>query len=138
MWELAVIGCLILFITGIAMRKHRRSEFNSFSSGEAVDTDELARKIGQEVGKEFRAALKELRDDLAKLEISSGSRAYRNRDGNLYVEDVSIDESIIPTNLKVDVETTNLDGATKEQKTVDKGLGKSKSKLAELRGKKEK
>lgn len=132
MWELVVLGCLILFITGIAMRKHR-SEFNSFSSGLTVDTDELAEKVRREVGKEFRAALKELRDDLAKLEIGNSRCAIHHSNRVIPLADIEIDESIIPVNLKVEVESTNIDSATREQKVVDKGLEKSKSKLAALR-----
>jgi len=139
MWELAAVGCLLLFIAGVAMRKTRKpSEFATFGGGDrsSVNTDELARKIAKEMGKEFRTVMQEFRDDLRTITIG---RVGRNTSiGGAGMAPVEIDESVIPTNLKMNVEATNLDGATKEQKVVDKGLGKSKSKLAALRKKKEK
>ena len=44
--------------------------------------------------------------------------------------EIRMDESIIPPNVDLSVEATNLDGATTEKKVVDKDLDKSKSKLA--------
>lgn len=131
MWELIALGCLILFVTGIAMRKTKRqvSEFATFSNGNTVDTDELARKIGIEVGKEFRAALEEFRDALQNITINTSNPHVQIGSASA----VEMDESIIPANLKVDILATNLDGATREEKVIDKQLQKSKSKLAAIK-----
>lgn len=134
MWELAVVGCLVLFIAGLAMRKTKIiSEFASFSSRNTVSEDELASKIAKQVSEEIGSILKELKNDLKALTVNTTSSPVRPSSDNLHVESIKIDESIIPTNLTVDVESINLDTATKEEKVIDKGLEKSKSKLAALR-----
>ncbi len=138
MWELAVLGCLILFIAGVAMRKNKRSEFMSYSSGDTVDTDKLAQTIVAAVGKEFRDALKEFKEDLKTLTTGTSNSSVCSSGGSLHAESVEIDDSIIPTDLTINVESTNFEGATKEEKVIDKGLGKSKSKLVALRKQQEK
>jgi len=130
-WDLIVVGILILVISGIAgwnMRKTRNG-FTSYSN--PINTDELADKIGKAVARELKPLLE-------NLKVSSGYDPRLPDDYTSAVDfGVKMDESIIPTNLKIDVEATNLETATREEKVIDKDLEKSKSRLANLRKKKE-
>ena len=135
-WELIVIGCLILLISGIAtwgMRKTRKTEM--LGSGVPLDTSDLAKKIAKANAAEIRQLMDEFLKELKKIQPVVSSR--RGSSGS-YIPPVSMDESIIPIDMTVEVESTNLDNATTEEKVVDKGLGKSKSKLAGLFKKKTK
>lgn len=132
-WEIIVIGCLVLVIFGIAvwaMRK-TKSEFNSFG-GTPVNTDDLARKIAKATGAEIRLVFKEFIEELKKLPLTAGTHQRTRLNVDETWGSVDMDESIIPIDIEVDVESTNLEGAAAEQKVVDKNLGKSKSKLAGL------
>lgn len=113
-----------------AMRKGGKSELNVFGNPTSIDSDELAHKIAQGVGTEMRLVFKEFLDELkkTKLELPTKGRVYDDQTGS----EIRMDESIIPIDIAVDIETTNLDGAATEQKVVDKELSKSKSKLAGL------
>lgn len=137
-WELVVIGCLTLLISGIAawtMRKTKKIEF--LGPSVPIDTDSLAQAIAKANAEEIRQLMGEFLKELKKIQPVMFSGSTR-KSGDSYTPPVSMDESIIPIDITVDIESTNLDNATKEEKVVDKGLGKSKSKLAGLFKKKTK
>lgn len=128
MWELAVVGCLLLFITWIAMQKTKKfNEFSTYQSAgrqQLIDTDELAQKIAREIIKELRAILQEQ----SLTTKSTQSPTHR----------IAIDESVIPTSLTLEVEASGMEAVVKEEKVIDKGIEKSKSKLASVLKRKEK
>ena len=116
-----------------AMRKGGKSELNVFGNPTKIDSDELAQKIAKAAGAEMRLVLKEFLDELKKIPLAAGSREGRVRlNADETWGSVDMDESIIPIDIEVDVKATNLEGATAEEKVVDKDLRKSKSRLAGL------
>jgi len=136
-WELILIGVVIIITTSvalIAMRRTRKTtEFATFGHSDvAVNTDELANKIAKAIGVELREILKEMPQSTVRYSNKGG----RYNLGMADSEAIEMDESIIPTKMNIDVEATNLEGAAKEEKVIDKDLGKSKSKLAGLLKKK--
>lgn len=138
-WEILLLGGLILVITTvafIAMRKTRPSEFATFGGGQSVNADELAAKIAKAMGAELREILKEFKTELARLPRGSSPGAYIVDD--IAAPNISMDESIIPTTVKTDADTKNLENMAKKEAVVDKDLGKSKSKLADLLKRKKK
>lgn len=109
------------------MKINKSSEFNVVSKG-SFDSDDLAKKIGREIGIEFRKALDQFKEDLKELSfVNSNVYTSKKKSNN---ETISMDESIIPTSESVVASGTNISNAGKEEKTVDKNLSKSKSKLA--------
>jgi hypothetical protein len=130
-WELVVIGTLVLLIGGIAGWAMRRgkSELHSFSANVStnIDSDELAQKIAKATGAELRLVLREFLNELKKTKVFVPQGvAYEGQERS----DISIDESIIPIDVQIDVESTNLESAATEEKVVDTDLEKSKSRLA--------
>ena len=121
-WELLAIGAIVVIMTvvaEVAMRKYKSKPTASLS----VDTDELAEKIAKAMGKELREILKDM---------PRGVGYGRARPGSSDDFEISMDESVIPVNMEVNVEATNLKNATQQQQVKDKGLSASKSKLANL------
>ena len=100
------------------MRKDSKSELNV-----------LAQEIAEAAGIEIRQILKEFLEELKEVPLVKQSSQGKTK---LSINEVSMDESIIPIDIAIDVESTNLESAVIKQKVVDKDLGKSKSKLAGL------
>lgn len=94
-----------------------------------IDIEDLvlrvAKAVAIEVGKEMREALKE-------TTIRAGYGPY----DSVNPAAIQIDESVIPMDLQTNVQATNLERMTKEETAVDKDLKKSKSKLANILGRK--
>ena len=135
--DLLLIGGLILVIFGIAvwsMRKNKKTELNLLgdhtTNNTNVDTTALAKKIAKANAAEMRKIMQEFLEELKKVQIvTTGSTKKQS-----LVDDfeITMDESVIPIDMNVEVQATNLENATTEKKVVDKDLSKSKSKLAGL------
>jgi hypothetical protein len=134
-WEILALAGAILVIAGvavIAMRK-TRSEFTTFGPSRTnppVDVQALAQAIAKAVGVELREILKELPP--ATLPRGQRYPAGYIPGGITELDNIEMDESIIPMKIETKVQATNLDKLGKEEKKVDKGLDESKSKLAGL------
>lgn len=98
--------------------------------------DTLAQAIAKAVGQEMREVLNEFKEELKSLPRQTVyNRAPGQRAGP---DEITMDESVIPTNVAVAVEATNLEKAAAEEKVVDKSLSESKSKLAGILGRRKK
>jgi len=95
-----------------------------------IDIEDLvlrvAKAVATEVGKEMREALKEM----------PASVIHHTRAVTASESGIKIDESVIPMDLQTNVQATNLERMTKKETAVDKDLKKSKSKLANILGRK--
>jgi hypothetical protein len=134
-WEIFIVGCLVLTISGIAvwaMRK-TRSEFNSLNGTSNLDVDELAKKVAEANKVIFREVLEEFIEKFRASIPDIQLPIVPKRKPTDYVEPVAyidIDESIIPIDIHVDVESVNVREAAVEEKVVDTDIDRAKSRLA--------
>jgi hypothetical protein len=138
-WEILLLGGLILTIATIAfiaMRKIKATEFSSFKNGSSIDQDELTQKIVQAISTEMHTIFLELKEELKKISIPQQPIYGYSDDATKTTDNISMDESIIPTTIIAKTDLSNLENMAKENKQVDKDLEKSKSKLANLMEKK--
>ena len=108
------------------MRKTKASELASFGASKTsppLDIQALATAIAQAMGTELREILKE---------IPAGAILRHKQVGAISETIIQIDDSIIPMKVESNIQEVNLENLGKKEKKVDKGLDKSKSKLAGL------
>ena len=100
------------------MRKTKTDKQNL----QIIDSDQITKKIVEAVSVEIRELLKNVIG-----ETQQSKRYTPNvQQGR---SQISMDESIIPTSVDIEVEGANLETATTEKKIIDTDLRKSKSKL---------
>lgn len=95
-------------------RKTKRSNITIIQQQQEINLEDLATKVARAVAKEI----------LESLAITGRQPLTR--------EEIQMDESVIPIAIETAIEVANLENMTKEEKVVDKGLKKSKSKLASI------
>ena len=131
--EYLALILLILFGFGSAILMASRSKTRHIISGRdrsSVDTTRIIAEISDQLTKTIRQEIKNLLSEMKQELINSRSERVYGTLVNTGRGQVSMDESIIPTNVSIDVEATNITGAATEEKVVDTKLGEAKSRLA--------
>lgn len=124
MWEVGLLAFLITLGFGVAIVMARKTKAPKITvvqnQAQNIDLEELATKVARAVAKEVA---EEVVKKLPKGQVFHGST------GDGINIDLDIDK-VIPIAVDAAVEETHLQNAVKEEKAIDKGLEKSKSKLA--------
>lgn len=125
MWEFFLLAFLVTLGFGVAIIMARKTKAPKVTvvhnqQTQQIDLEELATKVA-------RAVAKEVAEEVIK-KLPKGQRYHGDTPDNVGI-DMNIDK-IIPIAIDTAIAETNLTGAVKEEKTVDKDLEKSKSKLA--------
>ena len=121
MWEVGLLAFLIALGFGVAILMARKTKVPKVivqNQVQNIDLEELAIRVA-------RAVAEEVIKNLPK-----GQAIHAET-----IDDIGVDmdiDKIIPITIDTGVAETNLEGAVKQEKAVDKNLKKSKSKLAEI------
>lgn len=120
MWEVYLLAFLIALGFGVAILMARKTKAPQItviqSETKNNNLEELAIKIAKAVANEV---------------LQKVSAAQLSKENNDIAIEMDIDK-IIPIAIDNAIKETNLDKALKEEETIDKGLEKSKSKLANI------
>jgi len=119
-WEVYLLAFLIALGFGVAILMARKTKAPQItviqSETKNNNLEELAIKIAKAVANEV---------------LQKVSAAQLSKENNDIAIEMDIDK-IIPIAIDNAIKETNLDKALKEEETIDKGLEKSKSKLANI------
>ena len=130
MWEIPVLAILFILAFGVAIFMVTRTKKSEVTIVTDPNIEKLAISIAEAVAKKVA---QEFIDKLGTVGYTGSRQSPDVPEGQ-----IQIDESIIPIDVIVDVESMNLEEMAKEEIKKDEGLGASRSKLAEtLRKKRE-
>ena len=97
-----------------------------FKASPSIDVEDLILRVARAVAAEIAGQLAGSSFGPKRIDVSVPN-----------AEDISIDESIIPIEISMsDIDSSNISEKLETKITVDKGLDKSKNRLAAILGKK--
>ena len=129
MWEIIVLAVLFVATAGISVYMVTKTKKQEIIVRQP-DFESLIVRVAEVV------ATKIAEEFIAKLGQVGYYGSRQSPDTAELAGQISIDESVIPTRVDLDISETNLEGMLVEETTEDEGLTESKSKLSQILKKK--